>query len=465
MVTVVLFVNQVLFTIYALRVRDGDMSYLAIYVPDGWFELADGPVMTWLAEHTPAPELLAVCALRVPSLFELPLGMLAYLTVLNWLDPSLYRRLTSTTVIALMSASYSITFGLIEWELHTPYTVQNLALRLLSGIVTVFALRRLGRLPSAPQGSGAPRTAAELLAFAASTAALGYLVLALYDTVLLYSMGRVGEHVPGAVAAGTVLVAARFAAARLRRRPAEPVPRGSTPVTAGSAVMLGTVGSGAGASAAGGGAVVLGTVGSGAGASAAGGGAVVLGTVGSGAGASAAGGGAVVLGTVGSGAGTPVTVGGPVTAGSTGSDGGLLTTRADAGKVTAGPGVGTLTAGMSWWLALFLVPALAIRYELGFGSWLLAASAGLLIIGAATAFAIFEVYGSLPRDGRAAAARRWLLGLVAAGLSATAAAAVGLAVPAVHPEMRLLSAAALFVLTATVVCAAWDRHHAGEPAR
>ncbi|WP_345528055.1 hypothetical protein, partial [Actinoplanes utahensis] len=274
-VTVVLFVNQVLFTIYALRVRDGDMSYLAIYVPDGWFELADGPVMTWLAEHTPAPELLAVCALRVPSLFELPLGMLAYLTVLNWLDPSLYRRLTSTTVIALMSASYSITFGLIEWELHTPYTVQNLALRLLSGIVTVFALRRLGRLPSAPQGSGAPRTAAELLAFAASTAALGYLVLALYDTVLLYSMGRVGEHVPGAVAAGTVLVAARFAAARLRRRPAEPVPRGSTPVTAGSAVMLGTVGSGAGASAAGGGAVVLGTVGSGAGASAAGGGAVV----------------------------------------------------------------------------------------------------------------------------------------------------------------------------------------------
>jgi len=352
-VIVILFVNQVFFTIYALRIHDGDMSYVQGYVPDGWFALADGAVMTWLADRWPAPELLALSALRIPSLFELPLGVLAYLTVLNWLDPRLYRRLTGTAVLALMCASYSITFGLIEWAMHTQYTMQNLALRAVSGVVTVMALRRLGRLPSAPPGSGAPRTAAELLAFAASTAALGYLVLSLYDSVLLYSMGRVDEHLPGAVAAGVVLAASRLVATRLRRRPAGP----------------------------------------------------------------------------------------------------------------AGPGISTLTVGLSWWLALFMIPALAIRYELGFGSSLLAAAAGLLIIGAATASAIFEVYAELPLTGRAAATRRWLLGLTVAGVAAGAAAAVGLMVPAVHPEMRLLAAAALFVLTATSVCAAWDRSAVGTSVR
>jgi hypothetical protein len=73
--------------------------------------------------------------------------------------------------------------------LHTPYTMQNLALRAVSGVVTVYALRRLGRPPSTPPGTGTPRSAAELVAFAISAAALGYLVLALYDSVLLDSLG------------------------------------------------------------------------------------------------------------------------------------------------------------------------------------------------------------------------------------------------------------------------------------
>ncbi|GIE89068.1 hypothetical protein [Actinoplanes regularis] len=341
-----LLVNQVLFTVYALRVRNGDLSYLGGYVPDGWFELADGPVMTWLADHAPAPGLLAVCALRLPSLLELPFGMLAYLTIVNWLDPRLYRRLTGTTVLALTSASYSITFGLIEWAMHTVYTTQDLVLRAVSAVLTVFAFGRLRRRPSAVPGTGAPRTAAELLAFAASTAALGFLALALYDSVLLYSMGKVGQHVPGAVVAGLVLAASRLAASRLRER------------------------------------------------------------------------------------------GGPL---------------------PAGPGLDTLTTGLSWWLALFLIPALAIRYELGFGSRLFAAAAGLLVIGAATTAALFQVYGRLPLAGRAAAVRRWLLGLAVAVLVAVVAAAGGLAVPAVHTELRLLWSAALFVLAATAVTTTWDR--------
>ncbi|GIF08327.1 hypothetical protein [Actinoplanes siamensis] len=342
-----LVVNQILFTVYALRVRHGDMSYLGGYVPDGWFVLARGPVTTWLAEHWPAPELLAVCALRLPSLLELPLGMLGYLTVVNWLDPALFRRLTGTPVLALTSASYTVTFGLIELAMGTACTNQDLVLRAVSAVLTVLALRRLS-----PRPAPAPRTAGELLVFAASAAALGYLILALYDSVLLYSLGKAGPHVPGAVAAGALLAAARITAARLRRRPV-PAP--------------------------------------------------------------------------------------------------------------AGPGIDTLCTGLSWWLALFLVPALAIRYELGFGSRAFAAAAGLLVIAAATAATFVEVYGRLPGVGRAAAVRRWLSGLAVAGVAAVLAAAAGLAVPASHQELRLLWAATLFVLTATGISAAWDRATRPDP--
>ncbi|GAA2891121.1 hypothetical protein Acy02nite_74510 [Actinoplanes cyaneus] len=344
-VVVLLFVNQVLFTVYALRVHGGDMSYLGGYVPDGWFQLAD---LTWLADRWPAPELLALSVFRVPSLLlELPLGIFAYLTVLNWLDPRLYRRLATTPVLAAVSASYTITFGLIEWAMHTTYTNQDLALRAVCGVLTVLVARRVCCQRSAPPGAGAPRDAAELLAFAASTAALGYLILSLYDSVLLYSMGKIGQHLLGATIAGIVLVASRIAANRLRAR-----------------------------------------------------------------------------------------------------------------EASAGPGIDTLTSGLSWWLALFLVPALAIRYELGFGSRLFAAAAGLLVIGAATAAALSQVYGRLPLAGRALATRRWLLGLALAAVTGALAAVAGFAVPADHQETRLLWAGALFVLTATLVTTAWDRRQA-----
>jgi hypothetical protein len=341
-VTSLLLVNQVLFTIYALKARHGDLSYLSRHVPRGWFVLADGPAMTWLADHWPAPPLLALSAMRIPSLLELPFGILAYLTLLNWLDPRLYRRLTATPVLALTAASWSITFGLIEWALHTPYTWQNLALRAVSCVVTVVALRRLVRLPSAPPAVAPPRTPGELFAYASSAAALGYLVLALYDSVLLSSLGKVAGHLPGAAVAAVVLLLSRYESTRLRAHEAGP----------------------------------------------------------------------------------------------------------------AGPTLDTLVTGLSWWLALFLVPALAIRYELGFGSRPLAAAAGLLVIAAATAAALREVYARLP-DPRAPG--RWLLGLVVAVLAAAAAAGTGLRVPADHQELRLLWAAALFVLAATLVCAAWDR--------
>jgi hypothetical protein len=346
-VIVAVYLNQLLFTVYVLQVRHGDVSYLSRDVPSGWFALADhNRVVVALAAHFPAAHLLSVTALRIPSLLELPFGLLAYLTVLNWLNPRRYRQLTGPAVLGLACAAYTVTFGLIEWALRTPYTIQDLVLRAISGAVCAVALCWLGRRSGAPEGTGAPRTAAELIAFSASAAALGYLVLAIYDTAMLYSLGRVGSHLPGAAAAGGVLVVARVAATRLRRR------------------------------------------------------------------------------------------------------------RLDR---PTGAGLDTLGTGLSWWLALFLVPALAIRYELGFGSPAVAAGAGVLVIVVAVVAALREVAGRLPVTRGRAARRTWLVQLAAVLLTGAVAAGAGLASAAAYPETRLLRAAALFVLVATLACAGSDR--------
>jgi hypothetical protein len=342
-----IYLNQLLFNVYVLRVRHGDVSYLAKDVPSGWFVLADhNRMVVALAAHFPATHLLSVTALRIPSLLELPFGLLAYLTVLSWLDPRRYRQLTRPAVLGLACAVYTVTFGLIEWTLRTPYTIQDLVLRAISGVMCAVALCRLGRRSGAPQGTGAPRTAAELIAFAASAAALGYLILAIYDTALLYNLGRVGSQLAGATAATGLLGVARFAATRLRRR------------------------------------------------------------------------------------------------------------RLDR---PTGAGLDTLDTGLSWWLGLFLVPALAIRYELGFGSWIVAVGAGVLVIVVAAVGALREVAGRLPVTRHRAAGRIWLIQLAAALLAGAVAAGAGLASAAAYPETRLLRAAALFVLAATLVCAGSDR--------
>ena len=346
-VVVVLLANQVLFTVWALQARHGDLSDLAQDVPAGWFALADhNRAILWLAGHFPASGMLSVTALRVPSLLELPFGLLTYLTVLNWLDPRRYRQLSRPMVFGLTCAVYTVTFCLIELALGTPYTAQDLVLRLISGVVCAVVLPVLGRRRSAPDGTGAPRTATELVTFAASTAALGYLVLFMYDTVLLYSLGRVGSHVRGALLAVGLLAVARLGAAWLRRRPRN----------------------------------------------------------------------------------RPV-----------------------------GAGLDTVGAGLSWWLGMFLVPALAIRYELGFGSWIVAAAAGALVIVVAAVAALREVASRLRVTRDPAALRIWLLQLATALIAAGVAAGAGLTSAAAYPETRLMRAAVLFVLAATLVCAGSDR--------
>ncbi|XVQ12990.1 hypothetical protein ACQP1W_10670 [Spirillospora sp. CA-255316] len=216
LVTVLVYLNQALFTVYVVRVHGGDPSFIARYLPEGWFALADGPFVDAVARRFPAPELLAPSVLRVQAFLELPFVLLAYVLVLRWLDRGLYRRLAGSPLVWAASASYTLVFCVVEWDLRNPYTVDDIVIRVCAALVTPAWIQWMARREPEPEGHGAG-----LLVFAVSTWALGHLVLTVYDTALLYNLGHVGGRLPGAVAAAVVLVATRWWAGR-RSKGGEP---------------------------------------------------------------------------------------------------------------------------------------------------------------------------------------------------------------------------------------------------
>jgi hypothetical protein len=211
LVTALVYLNQVAFTVYVVRVHGGDPSFIARHLPEGWFALADGPFVDAVAGRFPAPELLAPSVLRVQAFLELPFVLLAYVLVLRWLDRGLYRRLAGSPLVWAASASYTLVFCVVEWDLRNPYTVEDIVIRVCAAVVTPAWIQWMARRE--PEGQGAVSGRA-LLVFAASTWALGQLVLTVYDTALLYNLGHLGGRLPGAVAAAVVLVAARWWAGR-----------------------------------------------------------------------------------------------------------------------------------------------------------------------------------------------------------------------------------------------------------
>jgi hypothetical protein len=239
-VVVLIYLNQVAFTVYVTAVHGGDASFIGRYLPDGWFSLleADHPVVA-LASAFPRPELLA---------------------------PSLLRT------------------------------------------------------------------------FIASTAALGHLVLVVYETALLYNLATLSSHLAGATGGVVVLTAARFVDAR---------------------------------------------------------------------------------------------------------------TQAVAPSFGAVATAGSL---LRWFVALFLVPALAIRYGVTFGSAASALAGALLI---ALAAAALTVRGRT-LGGRPLLVSTQLLAAAAAGLAV--AYAVTLVLPGGYYESTLLWSLAAFLLTAVAVSAVADRH-------
>jgi hypothetical protein len=221
-VVLLVLANQVLVTIYMLRVHQGNPRYIAQYVPSGWFDLADhDSAIRWLAARWPAPRLLSVSVLRAQGLLELPFGLLSYLTVCRWFDQQLYRRLISAPALWSASVTYTTVFILIEWLLHNPYTRDAVIVRVAAGLVVPAVLGWVLRR-SDGRRSWRVNSAGGLLVFAASTVSLGVLVLVLYDTVLIYSLGRLATDLPIAVAAAAVLVGARLGARAVPDRIAGP---------------------------------------------------------------------------------------------------------------------------------------------------------------------------------------------------------------------------------------------------
>ena len=328
-----IYVNQVLFTVYVVREHGGDPSFVARHVPDGWFSLAHGPVIEWLARSFPAPGLLTPSVLRVNAVLEQPFVVLAYLTVCRWFSPWVYER--ALGLVWPMSLSCTVVFCLVEWRLHNQYTVDDIVLRSLVALVVPLAVTRLSTTAAPGRSDSVPG----LLVFVASVAGLGAACLVVYDTALLYNLGHLDEQLPFAGVAVLVAVAARAAARRVPDRP-------------------------------------------------------------------------------------------------------------------PGPGVGSIAAATGWLLVLFMVPALPIRYGLGFGTpWLSVAGAALLVavaaeLGRREAFARAAVPGGLGR---------WLLQMVVAGIAGLCGAAIGLLVDAGHTETRLLVAGAAGSLAALSVCALLDR--------
>ncbi|MFI0411421.1 hypothetical protein [Actinomadura sp. 3N508] len=209
------YVNQVLFTVYVTRVHGGDPSFIAKYLPEGWFAIADGPAMRSLTEHFPWPEVLAPSVLRVQAFLELPLVLLAYVTVLRWLDRGLYRRVGRSWLVWAASASYTFVFCTVEWDLRNPYTTDDIVIRICSALATPLLLRWLAAQEPEEDTPKTTVSFVQMLLFAVSVWALGHLVLTVYDTALLYNLGHLNGRLPGAAVALCILVVSRWTSSRL----------------------------------------------------------------------------------------------------------------------------------------------------------------------------------------------------------------------------------------------------------
>ena len=331
--TGLIYLNQVLVTVYILRVHGGDPGFIARYLPSGNFDLERGPALRTLADHWPGPALLAPSVYRIPSFLELPFGLLAYGTVLRFLDAGLYRKVMGSALVWAASVSYTVAFCAIEWDLRTQYTTADIVIRCCSAVITPWLLSRIAR---ADQSTAQTRGAIGLLIFTVSTVAFGYLVLAIYDTALLYNLGRLPGRLPDMLVALGVLAGAR-----------------------------------------------------------------------------------------------------------------LLSVRLSDPQAGTGGGVRLILHGLGWALTLFFVPALPVRYGVNFGTPVLAAAAGLLVMAIAVA-AVRPAPSVLARVAAAAT--------LGAGCGYLAMHAVA----DTYYETRLLRGSAVFVAVTLVCCALLDRRAASE---
>lgn len=213
-VAFLIYLNQVLFTVHVLRVHGGDTSFIARYLPDGWFDLARGPMMQWFAGHFPLPGALAPAVLRVQAFLELPFVVFGYLAICRWFSPDVYRLALRLTWPAAIT--YTAVFCLIEWQFRNPYTVDDLVLRMVSAIAVPLWAARLSRRPANPSSGDTGRLSG-LLLFMVSSVCLATLILVVYDTALLYNLGHLPANLLTVTVALMILISTRYAARRWDR--------------------------------------------------------------------------------------------------------------------------------------------------------------------------------------------------------------------------------------------------------
>jgi hypothetical protein len=129
--------------------------------------------------------------------------------------------------------------------------------------------------------------------------------------------------------------------------------------------------------------------------------------------------------------------------------------RAAAGRVPSRPpgrGIDLIARSFGWFLVLFFVPALPVRYGLNFGARDLSAAASLVLIAAAAACGAREVLARAP--GHLAV---WAGQMALAVVAGLCGAGASLLLSAGYAETRLLWAAAAFFLCAITACALLDR--------
>lgn len=220
-VIALVYVNQVLVAVYILRVHHGDPSFIAQYLPASWFRLVRGGAIAAFARWFPFPRLLAPSVLRVQAFLELPFVTFTYLAMCRWFSAGAYRG--ALRLAWPLSACATATFCLVEWPLRNPYTVDDLVIRVASGIVVPLLIQWLLApvLTSAddcPPGESQIPDLTGLLMFVVSTVPLGAVVMTVYDTALLYNLGELPGRMAETAAALAALVAARVAARRLPGR-------------------------------------------------------------------------------------------------------------------------------------------------------------------------------------------------------------------------------------------------------
>lgn len=197
-----LLANQLVVNAYILQVHGGDPHFVTRYLGRGWFTVAPWwPVVRWLAASVPealwhGP--LAYSLLRVQAVLELPFALLAYLCVVALLDVELHRRLCRSAMLPLAAIVFTFTFCLIELRLYNPWTRSDVWARLIAAAAVIlwWAARRRTDPGEAPGFTLPTLGISGLLLFFIGAAAVGAVVLVLYDVALLYNLGHLPERLP-----------------------------------------------------------------------------------------------------------------------------------------------------------------------------------------------------------------------------------------------------------------------------